>query len=671
MPNSDDATTEIREGRGAPVSDDERQALARVLQAVATHQRAGEAYRAVASELRALLGAATVAVGLTHQPDGPVDFVAVAGRDPREIVGLRVAAEDTLSVGALRLGQACFLRPDDRSAVRNGAIAPMVTASGVRGAVYAVDKEDGRAFADSDLAVMTVFAHAAALVAECDRYGRDLSEKQRELAVLYESARTVTSSLNIQAVLDSVLNAICHHVTVQAAVLYLLNDERTHLFIAADRGLSDDEREVQLAADAGTVAQVLGGSQALMLPDTAERSDLDIASGPRTRSAMAAPIRGATDVMGLLMVTSAEPDAYGPDELRLLGAVASQAGIAMENATLFEDATRRAEAASALYGLSQRIGSTLDVGAVLDYVADNATGLLQVDRFAVMLLDHRDGRLHPQAVRGLDPETFGRITPRPGEGIPGWVYAWTAPTAVADVAADARDRLYPIHQEGICSCMCVPMASGDNTLGVIMAMSSRRRLFTVSELELLYTIANQAAAAALNAMNFSRAKARAHAMRRYFRRFAEAMGAAVDPGRITQLVTDVALEVMQADRCAIYAVRNDVLRVAAESRLTGCGPPQAEIAVGEGLTGWVASRGRSLVVPSLSEDPRTGAHTWAGREPLASYVGLPLKSGRRTTGVLELMTREPRAFAPDEVQLLSQILSRARIGERLQEDAAI
>ncbi|MBM3496704.1 MAG: GAF domain-containing protein, partial [Armatimonadetes bacterium] len=476
--------------------------------------------------------------------------------------------------------------------------------------------------------------------------------------------------LNIQAVLDSVLNAICHHVTVQAAVLYLLNDERTHLFIAADRGLSDDEREVQLAADAGTAAQVLSTGEPILLKDTAEQPELDILSaGPRTRSAMVAPIRSATETMGLLMVTSAQPGAYGPDELRLLGAVASQAGIAMENATLFEDATRRAEAASALFGLSQRIGSTLDVGAALEYVADNAVSLLQVDKFAVMLMDHRDGRLHPHAARGLDPEAFAVITPRSGEGIPGWVYAWAAPTAVADVAADARDRLFPIHQEGVSSCMCVPMASGDTALGVILAMSSRRRLFTVSELELLYTVANQGAAAVLNAMSYTRAQARAQAMRRYFRRFATALGTTIDRTQIVQLVTDVALEVMQADRCAIYAVRGDVLRIEAESRLSGAGvAPASEIAIGEGLTGWVAARGRSLIVPALSEDPRRLAHNWAGRETLASYIGLPVKDRRRTTGVLELMTREPRAFAPEEVRLLSQFITRARIGERLQEE---
>lgn len=675
--------------------DIERQALSRVLRAAAMRQRPLDTYRFIAAELQPLIGASSVAVGLTSALGEPMEFVAVAGRDPREIVGLRVAADDTLSVTALRLGQASLLPPDARGGLRGGAIAPIVTSAGIRGALYALDKDDGGTFGDTDLSIMTLFAQAAALAIEFEQTARDLTEKQRELSVLYESARTITSSLNIQAVLDSVLDAICHHIPVQAAVLYLLNDERTHLFVAADRGLTDDEREVQLAADSGTAAAVLASGEARLIHDKRrgaarlgdverrpeedsaadeqplhgdEVGDLDIASASsRTRSAMVAPIRSASDTLGLLLVTSAEPAAYGTDELRLLTAVASQAGIAMENATLFEDATRRAEAASALYSLSQQIGSTLDAEEALASAADHVVALLQVDKFAAMLMDHRDGRLHAHTMRGLDPASFSQVTPRSGEGIPGWVYAWTAPTAVADVAADSRDRVYPIHQEGVASCMCVPVASGDTVLGVLLAMSSRRRLFTVSELELLYTVANQAAAAVMNAMNYARASARAQAMRRYFRRLAAALGAIVDRSRILQLVADVALDVMEAERCAIYALDGAVLRLECDSRLTGYGPPDPEVAAGQGLTGWVAARGRALAVPALSEDERTATHLWAGRDQVASYLGLPLKVGRKTVGVLELVTREPRTFAPEEIRHLSQFVSRAGIGARLQE----
>jgi len=647
----------------------ERQALVRVLAAVIERRRAQDPYRVIADELRSLLGAGTVAVGLAAPGSGAMEFVAVSGRDPAEIVGLRVATEDTLADPALRFARAMPLTPDRYPGLRTGAIAPVVTSDGIVGAIIVVDREDPAPFTDADLPVLSLFAGAVALAVDCDHATRALSEKERELAALYDASRTITSTVNLPAVLESVLEAVSQHVPVQAAALYLLNDERTHLFITADRGLSDEEREVQLAADAGIAGEVLESGEPRVLTDVGDEADLgSVAPTPRTRSLMVAPIRTAGNTLGLLIVTSAQPAAYREDDLRLLTAVATQAGIAIQNATLFEDATRRAEAANALFTFSQRAGATLNVSEVLDCVADTAMGLLEVDRFAVMLMDHRDGRLRAHSMRGVDEATFSKLRPRSGEGIAGWVYAWTCPTAVADVAADARNRLAPIHQEGAVSCICVPMGSGEAVQGVLLAMSSRRRLFTVAEMETLYTIANQASLAIVNAAAYQRAQERSLAMRRYFRRFASAIGATVERSQMLQLVTDVALDVMLGDRCAIYKLQGEELALESDSRLQGRCAPDAVIRLGEGLTGAVAARGRTLHVTPVAEDPRSAVHSWFGREQLATYLGLPLKHGRRVTGVLELLTSEPRSFAPDEIRLISQFILRARLGEHLSEE---
>ncbi len=644
----------------------ERRSIMRVLGAIATSRLASAAYQVIADEVRSLLGAGTVVVGLATPQTESMDFVAVSGRDPAEIVGLRVASEDTLANPALRSGRAMLLRSDGPTGLRSGAIAPILTSEGVAGAIIAVDGEHAGSFTEEDLDVLTLFANAAGLVVDCEGARRALADKERELAALYDAARTITSTVNLQAVLDSVLQAISQHLPVQTAAIYLLNDERSHLFITADRGLSDDEREVQLAADAGIAGEVLRTGESRILGDTQDAADADTVSPtPRCRSLMVAPIRSAGEVLGLLTVTSSQPAAYRAEDLHLLEAVATQAGIAIHNATLYEDATSRAEAANALFTFSQRVGATLDVREVLDCVAETTMSLLGVDGFAAMLMDHRDGRLHAHAVRGLDEEAFGAIRPRSGEGIAGWVYAWTCPTAVADIAADARNRSMPIHQLGIVSCLCVPIGS---VQGVLLALSSRRRLFTVAEIELLYTIANQASLAITNATAYQRAQERSLAMRRYFRRFAAAIGSAADTNQTLQLVADVALDVMKADRCAIYATTGDELVLRAESRLAGRCAPDQRIPVGTGLTGAVAATGRILTSMPLSDDDRARVHAWHGKEQLASYVGIPLKERRRITGVLELLTQDPRSFTPDELRLLSQFVLKARLGERLGEE---
>src|SRR5205823_12037792 len=172
------------------------------------------------------------------------------------------------------------------------------------------------------------------------------------------------------------------------------------------------------------------------------------------------------------------------------------------------------------------------------------------------------------------------------------VFEWMTPTAVADVAADARNSSAPIHREGAASAICVPMAVGNDAMGVMLAMSARRRFFTVAEMELLYTIANQAAVALANATLYKDARSKSTEMRRYFNRVARALGSALEARDLPQLLADLVVEVMRADRSAIYRSDGEVVKLHATSRFHSVGSPDEEIAIGEGLTGWVARKGK-------------------------------------------------------------------------------
>jgi GAF domain-containing protein len=154
-------------------------------------------------------------------------------------------------------------------------------------------------------------------------------------------------------------------------------------------------------------------------------------------------------------------------------------------------------------------------------------------------------------------------------------------------------------------------------------------------------------------------------MRAYFHRVARALGSALEAQDMPQLMADLTIEVMRADRCAIYRVDGEVVRLHATSHFRSTTPPDAGIPLGEGLAGWVARRGKPLVIPLLSEEPRSRQHTWLNRERLSSYLGVPLKSGRRTVGVVEIYTQEPRVFNAEEIKLLTQFARRARVADRL------
>lgn len=695
-----------------------RAAIRRLTGALSGPQPVHTTRKVLVEEARRLTGAASSALCLLTEDREMLDYASASGDNAGELTGLRVRVADSLLETVVKTGQSVLvegqrvirtgdlfadmefpagyaavhgeslsvgtmarravsapaaLLPKGVVGIRSAVMAPIHRNGTLIGVLSALNKDGERAaaiqaaaFDSEDAETLKLLAEFYGLAMEQEETARMTREQSRELAVLYDAARTVAGSLNVQEVMDSVLDAICAHLEPQTAVLFLLNEERTHLFAAAERGLTDDEREAQLPADEGIAARVLNSGEPIRITDVEqEPAWLDLSVRAQAACAMLAPIRSRDEIHGIILVASAQRHAYTESDLKLLTAVAMQAGIAIENARLYEDAQRQADEAAALYDLSQHVNATLHLDRVLHFVADSVLNLLKVDKFALMLYDRREDRLVTRLSRHVDEVRFGAVKPRVGEGIAGWVYEWQTPQAVTDVASDPRNRTAPIDGAGVASTLCVPMHVGDNVIGVMHAMSSYRRLFTVAEMELLYTISNQAAVAIVNAMLYQDARSRSHELQRYFQRTAHALGSALDSQDLPQLLADLAIEIMRADRCALYRLDGDTLRLQAASRFRTSAPPDNEVSPGVGLCGWVARRGQSLILSDLENDPRRQAHAWLQRDRLASYLAIPLKVGRRTVGVAEIYTQDRRVFTDEEVQLLATFARRARVAEKM------
>lgn len=685
--------------RGAPL----RAAIRRLTEAIYSLTPARDVTQMVVEEARRLTSASRAGLCLLTEERDMLDYIAVAGESAQEIVGLRVKVADSLSESVVQTGQPLLLdrrtaqetgdlfapleeesasykapprwaSSEAQSGPRSAIVVPVFSAGRIIGALSALNKVDGvsgqspyPAFDQDDVDRLALLADFVSLAQKMEATSRAAYEQGRELSVLYQATQTVSSSLSVQNVMEEVLEAICAHLEHHFAVFFLLNDDRTHLFIAAERGLSPEESDVQLSVEEGAHAKALQSGQPMLISDADSDDDyVPISEQSRALSVMYAPVRSRDENHGLLIVASSQRNVYHSDDLKLLSATALQAGVAMENAWLYENAQRQAEEAHALYELSQRVNETLKVEEVLNFVADSALELLKGDKLALLLRDPKTDRLVPQITRNLDPLlAFGESGCAIGEGIGGWVFEWQTPQAVADVAADRRNQSAPIHQAGVASTLCVPMHVDEEIIGVIHVLSDRRRLFTVAEMGLLYTIANQAAVAVANALLFERAREQSEEMKTYFKRVANAIGKALTESDLPQILADISVELMRGDRCTVYRFNEDSLSLVAASQFRSSAPPDAVIEAGAGLAGWVAKRGQSLAIANLMEDSRAEAHSWLKKDPFASYMGIPVKLGRRTVGVLEVYSHEPKEFTKEEMNLLASFTRRVRIAERL------
>ena len=659
------------------LSDAQLFTLHEVVQAVARQSDARDTLNLLAEKARALAGAASAAITLLDPTRTLLDFAAVAGADAADIVGQTVRVEDALAGQTALTGEIYLAHHPTQSrpllatlapgqseewGVRAAVVVPIYQGGRPAGALTAINRTDGASFGPADVLRLQILANAAALALSHDNLKAQVARRQRERDILFQAAGAASSSLNVQEVMASVLSTVAGTLQMTAGAVFLLNDERSRLYVGADIGLSEDDRDRQMPTDGpGASARALSSGQPVLVSDAAaDEADADIPL-PGMRSLLVAPMLARGVAEGVLVIGSRLPGAYSWDDAGLLSAVAGQAAIALENAWLYEDATRRAQEAAALYELSQSVGATLQLDRVLHFVADSVLSLLHVDKFALFLLEPRTQTLEIKVARNIRRETWATMRPKMGEGIAGWVAEFETPTAVQDVAADHRNRSCPIDGEGVTSLVSVPLQAGDAVIGVLHACSSRRRLFTVGEMELLYTIANQVGAAIANAQMYEEARHQSEEIRKGIRRVARALGSSLSPAETAQGIATLATETLGADRCLLHVREDGRLRVKAASNVRGLLPEPLPADEGgrERPADWVARRGRSLALENAAADPRFAPPPFQSR--VGGYMGVPLRLGPDVLGVLEVYTRAVRRFSPDEMRLLITFASQAAV----------
>ena len=109
-------------------------------------------------------------------------------------------------------------------------------------------------------------------------------------------------------------------------------------------------------------------------------------------------------------------------------------------------------------------------------------------------------------------------------------------------------------------------------------------------------------------------------------------------------------------QAAGYLVR----RVGVGGNANGQKRSHVRIQVGrEGLVGWVAGHGRSLLINDVLQDSRYIPHDLVSQT--CSELDLPLRAGRRLIGVLSLQSDKTAAFAAEDIPFLQSLADQAAI----------
>lgn len=268
--------------------------------------------------------------------------------------------------------------------IRSVLCVPLLYHGKPLGVIYADRKTARKPFSEPEKILVETLAGQAAHAVMSVQLRSESLEHSRQLEMLNNLARTVSTTLVLSEVLDLVVDFTLKLTSSDRAFILLTDDgEVLHCKLARDRrGIELTESGAQIS---GSITQrVLNTLEAECVLDThnheqlqTQQSILDL----NLRTVMCVPLMVKQEPLGVLYVDSqAVVNAFTSRDLDLLKAIASQASVAIQNARLYERAT--VDGLTRLYVRSyfeQRLSSELR--RTLRYGGDVSVMMMDIDHF--------------------------------------------------------------------------------------------------------------------------------------------------------------------------------------------------------------------------------------------------------------------------------------------------
>jgi PAS domain S-box-containing protein len=662
----------------------------------------------VADRVAGLLRAGGAVVDLFDAGSMTLEVVATSGGFGFLAIGFRLPVEAT-TIGQAVLERTPVVTPDvladprlysispelrariEASGLHSRLTVPLVVRERVLGTLSVGDRA-GRQFGDAEVRLLQAFAdHAAAALDNARLFGEGRAAQaaaeqgRREAEVLARVAATLTESLTTSEVARRIGEHVRTLLTVPSTDLRLLQTDGSLVAVGAldPAGAHGGPGHVLQSgmgfpgavAAAGAPVRTLDvlADPRVTLPDDRRRLILDTGYGAR----LGVPLRVMGGIIGVLSVADRTGREFTDAETVLLQTFADQAALAFTNAESYEEAERRRREAEVFADLTRELGASLDVDVVIEHVVEATRRLCGSDRVRVALSEP-----------GSDPTVLGRwrgdVFPgwesfrvQPGKGAGGIVLATGRPFRTDCYAEDPRitkDYLDVARAEGTVALLVMPITFDGRIQGLVFAINRSPRPFTEREETLLVRLADHAAGALRNAQVFAERQravtelGAAHGeladrLRELMALWEASVGVGrfLDPRALGEHVIQTVERLLSYRRGSLWVVGGEggAMELLAHSDVGLSGEAlEAEldrvrglVRLGEGITGWVAEHGEPVRTGDVRADPR-----YVEADPtVRSELCVPLVTGGRTVGCLNVESPEPDAFSEHDERLLTTL----------------
>ncbi len=551
---------------------------------------------------------------------------------------------------------------------------PMMIGEQVIGYIF-LDKMEPNSFFQRDADTAFALARQAAIAVENARLFTSEHKRRQVADTLIEVGQAVTSQLERDAVLESILEQMQRVVDYDGATVMLPApgvEDASEMIVYAMRGDISAHPGMRIYFDEDSLnTQVYQNRQPMRVDDVQFVDNFNgrlgdgTAKEEQTRSWICVPMLMQDRFVGFITVDKFVPNYYTQSDVDTVFALSRQAAIAAENARLFEAEQERRQVANMLIDVGRVVASTLDQDKLMQRILDQLQRVVDYDGASIMIsTEETDMRMTNMlvATRGAVGSPPGTLVFFGDEHPIQSIYDRQRVVIIPDVqehaswhdvTMDGPQELLPVR-----AWMGVPMLVQDRIIGVITLDSFKHNTYDRQDAETAFALARQAAIAIENAQLHEHQKARAKRLST-LHRIASVVSTRLDTARVMTDAAHLLKDLFVAANCMIALRVKDTpgTVVVAYPSL----PAAIPISLDDSATHEELMAERAIAtLAATNDDPMADLLTQAG---LAQALVLPLISNEVLIGFIGLELREPEQLLnnAEEYQTFTAIANQVAV----------
>ena len=506
----------------------------------------------------------------------------------------------------------------------------------------------------------------------------DTTERNRRavfMRAMETIGRSLTSSLDLNEVLDTIASKAMEVMAAQSALVVSWDGHGREFRVlrAVGRLSAEYASRGYIPSGGGPISRAVLESRTVTTRNIVTDRDVWLTADRRAqieregfKAVAAAPLLSKQRVHGALSVHYWTERAFTEEEVHALSLMGEQAALAIDNAHLYAEVTRRADRLRELAEVERVVAGSLDVDVVLQRIAAATARLVGAPVVhlwsaepGARILELRASAIAPDMPAVAMPSSFAF-----GDGISGLAAERREVVYVPDARGDPRVRAIEWEREaGLGTVLAVPMVAGDTLIGVLTVRARLGGLAAIEDQALVTSLAARAALAIQNARAYRDAVRRAShlgALATLSQSITVSLDTAVLMDRIVRTAASMRPGALAATH--VYDAETETLRYAGcSSDVLGTLPDERDAR--GGLPGLVFERRAPVIVEEPLAHPRTLAPEWWRDRPRASYFGVPILVGDSFVGVLDYIVPDG-VPDPEEQETLRLLAAQAGIAIR-------